>query len=558
MVLDNSTQEANLQADTAAAATIVQNDQTAIQTAATNGLAKVTAEYQQIAADAGNAINVANDQAQLAVDQAAYQGAVSTAVAQLQADQVSTQNQIAADNAAITALLNSSPAYTSAVAKQTADQAADNLTSQIDQDIVTVVQAQTLQDIQNYGSGISSGSVNTTGGGILSLHGSDAQTEADQDEINLIQSQLTADQSQQSADLARDNATVNATYNSTIYNSAPENQLIVDGNTAATITATQQRLIIQAVRSYLPAVLDGYVQLAEDQGHVFALRVTQTNLNRDQTALRNAAAGAFDQLQSEESAAQAAIAADQAALTALLNSTPAYTSALAQLQSDTTADANKVQTDQAILSAAQAKLATDQANAPSVWNTGAGGTLTINGGRSLNVGTTGSLITTQSGTLTTIGSGSGTIILNGGGLTVSGTGATASGTLSIGGSALISGTTVIGNGILTLAGTIINSGTLIISPTAFSGGDTESYISGSDGSTGITIVSPTPISVSGVFPGTDMILTPAPPTTAQDPYSSLDFSGFDSDGLATTQLGISGSTLVLSGATITLTAPAAS
>jgi hypothetical protein len=50
----------------------------------------------------------------------------------------------------------------------------------------------------------------------------------------------------------------------------------------------------------------------------------------------------------------------------LLASTPAYTDALAKQQSDATTDANNVQTDQAILTAANSKLATDRQNAPPV------------------------------------------------------------------------------------------------------------------------------------------------------------------------------------------------
>jgi len=128
--------------------------------------------------------------------------------------------------------------------------------------------------------------------------------------------------------------------------------------------------------------------------------VYDRTLDLSQNVLETEVTDGVTKLESDEAASQAAIAADQAAITALLNSTPAYTSAVNQLQSDTTGDANAVQSDQAILSAAQAKLTADQANAPAgslyiSW----GGTLTIPGG---NAEGTISMINISSGTPTFI------------------------------------------------------------------------------------------------------------------------------------------------------------
>jgi hypothetical protein len=378
----NSPQKRKLESDEANAPGIISADQTAITTAATNELPAVTADYKQIAADSGNATALATDNTNLANDQAAYNAAVSAAVTQLQSDQASTQKNIADDKAAIAALLQATPAYTSAVAKL-----------QADGEILTV--DQTIADAAGYkvqvsngdfpGEVILIGSILGVGDplyGINLIYGepygaisfdqprSSPDTVADTAEINYIQPLLTAAQSTQTTDLSTDPAAVADGRAAVVPGSNQQAQLRLDQTNAPKIQAVDQAAIAPAAANHLGPVIADYEQIDADKGATRKIqKADAAQLAKDQAAFYGLVTAAANKGFVDAAASDAAIAHDKAAIAELLQATPAYASAIAKQQTDTITDANNVQTDQAILTAAQAKLSVDTANAPLVTQT---------------------------------------------------------------------------------------------------------------------------------------------------------------------------------------------
>jgi hypothetical protein len=361
-----SAQQVQFAKDKNASIALLAADKAAIQTAATNGLPTVTDDYKTIAADQGNATALAGAQAQLATDQATYQSAVAAAVAKLQTDQASTATTLAADRAAINTLLQSTPAYTSAVAKQQSDAAATAATNRTDQAIVNGMQKLLQTDQQTYGGSSGDGTLSLLGVS-SGLPGSDADTVADQAEISSIQAQLKTDQQTQTSDKTSDTAALAAARRATLLGSSQVATLASNEAKFTTLLAADDKAIRLAFNANIQPVITAFEQIAADQGNPSALNLDQHYLVIDQTGLHNAVASAVGKLETDKADSTNILNNDHTAIDILLVSTPAYTSAEMKLNQDVSVDSAKVQTDQAILSAAQAKLAADQAAAPP-WN----------------------------------------------------------------------------------------------------------------------------------------------------------------------------------------------
>ncbi|HTW93775.1 MAG TPA: hypothetical protein VMD30_03205, partial [Tepidisphaeraceae bacterium] len=251
-------------------------------------------------------------------------------------------------------------------------------------------------DQQTYGglSGALFYTGNTTiNAGTLNF-GSDADTQADQSEITSIQAQLTTDQATQSSDASADAAAVQSARYATVFDSAQAAQLASDESRFTILLQSDDTTIRQVAARDLTAVLNDYIAInsgvtimpaktpaalpSRYRNDSATPPVTpQEQLAIDQSTLQSGVAAAVAKLESDKVTSTNTLAVDHGAITALLQSTPAYTSAVAKQQSDATTDSNNVQTDQAINSAAQAKLSQDQANALNSSSSGTSSGLTV-------------------------------------------------------------------------------------------------------------------------------------------------------------------------------------
>jgi len=191
---------------------------------------------------------------------------------------------------------------------------------------------------------------------------SDADTIADQSEINSIQSQLSTDQATQATDAANDSAAVSAARHAIISGSKQQATLFADQAAGNTLIGDDQRAIFVVAQANIsPVIADqGAILAAQLQGYSSSESRAEFNLNKDEAVLVGIVGGAVNKMLSDQAAVNAKVARDHARIKALLQSTSSYTDAVAKQQSDATTDSNAVQTDQAILAAAQSKLATDK------------------------------------------------------------------------------------------------------------------------------------------------------------------------------------------------------
>jgi hypothetical protein len=347
-VVGGSAQQKKLNADKAAAPASISADQAAITAAATNGLPTITADYKQIASDSGNPSALPADHAKRAAAQAAYNAAVSAAVSKLLADQTSTQQAIADDKAAIATMLQNSPAYTAALASQEAD----GEIVPVDQAIANAAGFKFQVDLNTYGGSTTIYSIVDNPSPYQYQALSSPDTVADQAEINFIQPLLTAAQNTQTSDQTADAASVATARSAALAGSSARAALRADNANAPKIHAQDVAAVATTAAGYLDPVITDYEQHNTQQ------------LALDQAALHAVVAAAEHKIFVDDTAFANAIANDKAVIAATLQANAAYTSAVAKQQSDATTDANNVQTYQAILLAAQAKLAVDQANAP--------------------------------------------------------------------------------------------------------------------------------------------------------------------------------------------------
>jgi hypothetical protein len=241
----------------------------------------------------------------------------------------------------------------------------------VDNAIIAADKEQLQSDINTLASGNSYTGGTTINSGTLSLSGSnlpasDADTTADISEINTIQAQLTSDQTTQSTDATADAAAVATAHHATINGSTQQNKLLADEAAGATIAAADQAAVAATAKANIKTVISDQakIQLMQSDGRIPAEDKAQSLLATDEAALVRIVRKSVKKLQADQAATAAKVARDKVNVAALLASTPAYTDALAKQQSDATTDANNVQTDQAILAAADNKLATDRANVP--------------------------------------------------------------------------------------------------------------------------------------------------------------------------------------------------
>jgi hypothetical protein len=265
-------------------------------------------------------------------------------VSKLQSDQTSTQKAIADDKAAIAALLQSTPAYTAAVARQEAD----GEIVPVDQAIAAAAGYRLQQDTNNYGLGAGSTETYT----IAFVQITSADTIADQAEINSVQFLLSAAQNRQTADQSTDDAAVVTARGAALAGSSARAALRSNQGKAPRVHAQDVSAVATTADGYLDPVIADYIQHDTQQ------------LAKDQAALHAVVAVAQHKISLDDTAFDKATTADKAVIATALQASPAYTSALAKQQSDATTDANNVKTYQAILSAAEAKLSVDPANAP--------------------------------------------------------------------------------------------------------------------------------------------------------------------------------------------------
>jgi|GEM_PF-3847725 len=367
-----STLKNKLTTDQRSAAQLIAADQTAIYTAATNGLPAITADLKQLEADKSNPTAHAADKAKLTADRGIYAAAVSAAVSKLQADQTSTQATLAADNAAKQAILQSSAAYTNAVAKLKADTDADNLA--IDLDNVIAVAVNTLI----HGSAVGpTPPINQTG--TLALIGYNTDSIADRAEIDFIQAKLTADQNTQTSGQSADSAAIAAARLAVLAGTRDLALLKQYQSLKTQVFAADQKSLNAAVTTYLTQVIDDQEQTIADQTNppAGALDADQTQLSADQAALQSAVLTAQARLEGDLSGYETAIAQTQSDIHSLIKNATAYVSVVAKQQADASADSNNIQSDQAILSAANAKFSADYFIHYYVGQSG--GTLTLNG-----------------------------------------------------------------------------------------------------------------------------------------------------------------------------------
>jgi hypothetical protein len=352
-VVHGSQQQKNLFADQASAQLTLDADQAALTAAVNNGLPTVLADYKN-GADVGK----------LAADQAAYGGAVLAAVTKSQADQASTDQQISNDKASIAALLQTSPAYLAAVAKKQADVALYYADQTIAiaaayepgglsfpfhySSIIAWITNPNPIDLKGYLTGL---------GGLYGANTSD--TRADSSEIGFINPLLSAAQHSQSADSA---ALVTARA-AALAGSSQRAALRTNNAKAITVQNTDLDLVTSTATAYLAPVIADYQQHNTQQ------------LATDQAALQAVVLAAVNKVFSDQTAYDKAIAANKAAIADLLQTNPAYTSALAKQQADASSNAVDIQGYQAILSAVDAKLKVDETNAPITF---AGGVLQFN------------------------------------------------------------------------------------------------------------------------------------------------------------------------------------
>jgi hypothetical protein len=333
--LKGTPQKAQLQADEAAAAATLAADQAAVNADATysppapspvNGSFIVRSSFFDVFAEIPSPpINPTTNNELSGSTQNTQQSALAAANSKLSADQTSTQQTIANDKAAVQTILQATPAYTSAVARQQSDAASDAAIVAVDTAISNAASNQLQSDSNQF---FNSESEEVTGLEILEGTPYSAST------LTLLEQQLS--QSLNFPDTAAAYGAIASAKKSILASKRRaeklQARLWADQAAAALTISNDNAAVTSAAQSGVPAVITAEEQIAADQNNSYWLSPDQSALSSAQADLRGAVNSAEQKLTSDQTSTQNQIAGDQAALTSFLNAQPAYAAAEAQLK----------------------------------------------------------------------------------------------------------------------------------------------------------------------------------------------------------------------------------